>query len=347
MFHLTQDARESLHRAKISKKSLEGINAEFLDYRQRLKNISTVAVTSYNYVSTTRDFWLSIARHQRDFVETMVAGFPSQGPVQAHILEVEMSTRHIRALVNDNDEEDAAHRRISKILLDYVNLLWDIENDCQTVERAYCEKVHYEHKVDKLEKKAAQKSEALQRNKQKLVKARDKYDTRLSEILADMHWAYAKHEIVLQCAHYAFWMANQAYSATIHEVTHAIRKESMAAHQHLLNIDVYSQDTLVPIPRPYENRASEFENSTTKQVAIENMTDTAASSSNQNTTDSFVTTLGTFSKTVSLNDKNVSETDTQLMSGKHIAPRHAPPKPKEIQQQLATRDRPSHSERDE
>lgn len=295
MLQLTHEATKSFSRAKMDRKSLNGINSEFLDLRKKIRTISTLMVTSYNFITSTREFWAAVARHQRDFVETLAIGFRTQGAVLDHILQVEKSTRHIRINLNDDDDNEVSHKRMSKMVFEYIELMHDIEDECETIEMAYLNKVHYEQKMNKLEGKPFQKAEVLQRNLEKLTQARDQYDARLSAILADMRSVLARHEFMLQCAHHAFWMANQTYSSIIQDITSPIRLESIAIYQRFLTTNEWSENCFAPIPRlpeiaafglssaELQQRMIESRNiegaSSMQQKSLENIDDEAASSS--------------------------------------------------------------------
>lgn len=250
MAHLAHETKKVLNRASTSKRSLhEGISAEFEDCRRRLHDISIVIKSLNKCTQSTRQVWTNVAKHQRDFTETLAAAFPRSGEVQAHAAEVETTIRDVQMRLNDEDSQEAAHHRMINVLDQYLGLLNAIESDYTTVETAYTEKMRYERKVDKLEKKADKKPGALQRNLRKLKSAREDYDTKLATALARMRSAVDKHEAVLQCAHHAFWMANQTFSSIINNATQSIRSESVAVHKHLLNIDVQAQQKIEPVPR--------------------------------------------------------------------------------------------------
>lgn len=250
MAHLVHDTKKVLNRASTSKKSLhQGISAEFEDCRRRLLDISVVIKSLNKCTQSTRRVWTNVAKHQRDFAETLAAAFPRSGEVQAHAAEVETKIRDVQMRLNDDDGQEAAHHRMINVLDQYLGLLNAIENDYAIVETSYTEKMRYERKVDKLEKKADKNPGALQRNLTKLKQAREDYDAKLASALARMRSAVEKHEAVLQCAHHAFWMANQTFSATINDATQSIRAESVAVHKHLLNIDVQAQQKIEPVPR--------------------------------------------------------------------------------------------------
>lgn len=250
MVSLKHNTKKVINRASTSKKALnQGINAEYLDCRRRLQDISSVTRTLLKSVYATRESWTGVARHQRDFAKTLAAAFPSPGEVQAQAFEVESKIRTVQECLNDDDGPDAAHRRMAAVLEEYLELLNSLEREYGSVEMAYTESTRYERKVDKLEKKASKKQDALQRNLEKLSSARSEYDAKVKALLVRMREAFGKHEAVLQCAHHAFWMANQTYSSTIDNLTRSIRAESVAVHRHLLNIDVQGPNELLPVPR--------------------------------------------------------------------------------------------------
>lgn len=252
MPHFKHGTKKVLARASTSKKTLNtGLNAEFCDCRRRLDDVATAIRSLNKSIHSSREVWTTVARHQRDFVETLAASFPQPGLVQSHATEVEAKLRNVQMQLNDNDAQNAPHQNIASVLERYLTQLSSIQEDYPGVEMAYTEKMRYERKVDSLEKKrgGGKVRAALQRNLEKLTNVREDYDNKVHIALQRMRAAFEKHETVLQCAHHAFWIADHTFSSTINNMTEPIHRESMAVRDRLANLDVQEDRTLAPVPR--------------------------------------------------------------------------------------------------
>lgn len=283
--HVTKRA---FHRVSTRQKTINtGLNQEFVESRRRLSDISTAVKKLNKSIHTTRQVWMEVAKHQRDFSSTLSASFPQGGDVQSHAVEVENLIRTLQQCIMDDDDGGggghakinndggsgtgttpgsvivgAPHRRIVTVLQGYLNLLNDIEKEYKPVEVAFTEKQRYQYKVDRLEKRRTKASTSsstspatgktsarLTRNLEKFNKARNELDMKVNAVISRMRDAFDKHEAVLQCAHHAFWMANDAYLKTVTNVTKDIRLESVAVHDRLLDVKVEENRCLLPIPR--------------------------------------------------------------------------------------------------
>lgn len=157
--------------------------------------------------------------------------------------------RNLQRLIVDDGGESAPHRRITAVLETYLKHIESIQADYPEVETSYTEVSRYQKKVDKLTKKGDKKNVTLKRNVDKLTTARSEHDSKLAAIIARMRPAFDKHEAVFQCAHHAFWIAQEKYSHIVNDTTKNIRWESMAVREHLVNIDVNKSPRLPPIGR--------------------------------------------------------------------------------------------------
>lgn len=260
MPHLKHATKKRLNRSTTRKKTITtGISAEFTTYRQKLDLITTAVTTLSKQILTTRSIWTEIASHQRDFATTLYSALPQPGPVRTHAEEVDLTVRDAHRRINDDGASAAPHRRIASVLDGYLVLLKSVEADYPPVETSYTEVLRYEKKVDKLQKQVTKNSKAsekeskrqdkLTRNLTKSQSARQEHDKIVVDILGRMHSVYDKHEAVFQCAHHAFWIANDTFANAINGATHGIRAESLSVHHQLVNIDVAKVTHLQPIPR--------------------------------------------------------------------------------------------------
>lgn len=225
----------------------QGISAEYTDYRTKLEKISTAVKSLLKQIQSTTATWDEIAKHQHSFANALFAALPTTGVMHSHAKEAEVTVRQLRRSILDDEGVDAPHRRIMRVLEAYLKLIENVQGDYYSAEVAWTEVSRYQKKVDKLSKR--RKKEVLQRNIAKLSAARAEYDSKLETVLGRMKEVYGKHETVFQCAHHAFWIAQEKYSRVINDTTRSIRWESMAVRQHLLNIDINQKGELPPIPR--------------------------------------------------------------------------------------------------
>lgn len=225
-----------------------GISAEYTDNSQKLETVSASIRSLIKEINGARNIWLEVAKHQHHFANALLQSLPVEGSVRTHAKEVETTVRELQRLIMEDEGMGAPHKKITSVLDAYLNLIDSVAKDYQPVEAAYTEVLRYQKKVDKLTKKSKKES-VLSRNMEKLTSARATYDTKLMELLARMHLAYDKHEAVFQCAHHAFWIAHDKYAQVVNDTTKAIRWESVAVREYLVNIDVHSTPKLTAIPR--------------------------------------------------------------------------------------------------
>lgn len=238
-------AKASTLKSTISK----GISAEYVAYRSKLDKILTAVKSLIKQIQASSTVWVSVAKHQNNFANALLAALPTDGPVRNHAREVENNLRQLQRLMLDDDAANTPHKQITAILDAYVVHIQNVQKDYAAVETSYTEVTRYQKKVDKLTKKGQKKHQALQRNMDKLTSARAHHEKTLSHTLQRMKHVYDKHEAVFQCAHHAFWIAQEKYSRVLNDSTRNIRWESMAFRQHLVAIDIHAAQQLPPLPR--------------------------------------------------------------------------------------------------
>lgn len=232
------------------KKTIEsGVSAEFTDYRKKLQAAYNAVKTMIKEIRATREAWQTVSKHQSAFSEALVAALPVDGVVRTHAREVDNTARKMHHIILENEAPTDAHLRIVGVLEGYLSLLQAIKDDYPDVETSFTEVRRYQRKVEKLTKKAPKKQESLTRNLEKLNVARGEHDAKLLHIIPRMSAAYEKHEAVFQCAHHAFWISQDKFITIVNNSTHAIRLESAAVRDHLVNIDINTPAKLPPVPR--------------------------------------------------------------------------------------------------
>lgn len=245
---LKHATKKRLSRAATSSNRLnQGISAEYIEFRTKLENIALSVKSLLKQVQATTNVWDAVAKHQNSFANALFAALPATGVIHSQAKEVEITVRQLQRSILDDEGVEAPHRRIMRVLEAYLKLIENVQGDYFSAEVAWTEVARYQKKVDKLSKR--RKGEVVQRNFDKLTKAREEYDSKLNTVLGRMKDVYGKHETVFQCAHHAFWIAQEKYSRTINDTTRSIRWESMAVREHLLNIDINGTSELPPIPR--------------------------------------------------------------------------------------------------
>ena len=246
--HVKHETKKRFAKAKTSTKKIEnGINAEFTDNRQKLALVSASLKTLLKQINSTSKIWAGVTRHQRSFAESLVAAFPSEGPVRQHAQEVEATVRDLERSL-DKESNLATHNRLVTILNDYQALITGVEKEYPTVEASFSEVLRYQRKVDRLEKKV-QRQEIHNRNLEKLHATRAEHDGSISALIQRMKNVYNKHEVVFQCAHHAFWIAHDTYGQTVNEATKLIRLESVSTKEHLVGINITTAPTFPPVSR--------------------------------------------------------------------------------------------------
>eukprot|EP00178_Gracilaria_changii_P011885 TRINITY_DN335_c0_g1_i13.p3 TRINITY_DN335_c0_g1~~TRINITY_DN335_c0_g1_i13.p3 ORF type:complete len:320 (+),score=61.78 TRINITY_DN335_c0_g1_i13:11957-12916(+) len=242
--------KKKLHRSTTSKKTIQsGISAEYTTLRKNLTTISTSVKSLVKNICTARESWLSVAKEEKDFAETLSAAFYEDGPVKSHATEVQTAVQQMQQKMLAFEGPDSPHHKIVAVLEGYLKLIDDLEKDCSDVETSYTEVLRYQRKVDKLQKKPGKRQKQLQRNLEKLTVARGEHQTKLDDMVKRMKVAQDKHEIMFQCAHHAFWIAQDQYFSTVNEITQAVRWESVSVRERLMNADPLATEKLELIPR--------------------------------------------------------------------------------------------------
>lgn len=252
MVGIKHATKKRFAKAKTSKRTIKtGISAEYTDYKSKLDAVVTAIKSLIKQIQTTPQVWAGIARHQMAFASVLLAALASDGLVRSHAREVEGTVRQLQRLILEDEGAAAPHRRITAVLDAYLKSVENVQADYNVVETSFTEVVRYQKKVDKLNNKKhpEKKKEILSRNVDKLAAARTEHDHKLEAIIERMKATYEKHEAVFQCAHHAFWLAQEQYSSVINDTTKSIRWESMAVREHLMKIDVTNSPRLPPIPR--------------------------------------------------------------------------------------------------
>lgn len=229
----------------------KGLNQEFVDSRRRLDDISGSLKTLVKSIQSSKQQWIAVAQHHRDFTKALASTFPEPGPVHEHADEVELHLRNVQQTVATKDSPDSPHQQLLNIISTYLGQIDALESEYKQVEVRFTEKQRYEHKVSKLSKKKSSDkiSSKLQRNIEKQETAQGKLDTQLSSTLEKMRVCFNQHQVILQCAHHSYWMANYYYSTVINHAVHNIQEESIAVHNQLLGVNVEEKQQLMPIPR--------------------------------------------------------------------------------------------------
>lgn len=251
MADFSHNAKRTLNRATTTPGRINSsLNQEFVDTRRRLLEINTALRTLKKSIVSTRQSWAVVVRQQRDFTTRLSTSFPQSGDVQAHAAEVELAMRDVQKKLMVNDVEGSPHQRITDVLDRYLSLLHDITALYPGISLLATEKMRYERKVDAIERRKYRRDpEKLARNLEKLAEVRDELDRSVENALVRMRAAFQKHEAVLQCAHHAFWMANDIYLTTVEQATRDVRVESVNVHQLLLDIQLDEAKALAPVPR--------------------------------------------------------------------------------------------------
>lgn len=226
----------------------KGISAEYVAYRSKLDKLNSAVKTLVKHIKNTSKVWGGVAKHQNEYANVLLAAIPADGSVQAHAREVEGVVRQLQRLMLEGEGEEAPHKRMITVLEAYVRQIDAVQKDYSNVEMTFTEILRYQKKVDKLGKKGEKKADKLQQNVDKLTSARAEHETKLDDIMKRMKEVYEKHEAMFQCAHHAFWIAQEKYSSVINNTTRNIRMESMAVRNQLASLDI-ATGALPPLPR--------------------------------------------------------------------------------------------------
>ena len=98
-------------------------------------------------------------------------------------------------------------------------------------------------------KKTGKRQKQLQRNLEKLNVARGAHQTKMDDIVKRLKTAQEKHQVVFQCAHHAFWIAQDRYFSTVDKLTQSVRWESLSVQERITGIDLQATEKLEPILR--------------------------------------------------------------------------------------------------
>ncbi|PXF43353.1 hypothetical protein BWQ96_06916 [Gracilariopsis chorda] len=232
------------------KKTIQsGISAEFTNLRKQLSSVGTAVKSLIANIGTARDSWLAISKEQTNFAETIYAAVSTEGEVRSHAKEVQAALHQLQQKLLATEGANSPHRKVTAVLDGYLKNVQDVEADGSHVQDSYSEVLRYQKKVDRLQKKPGKRQSQLQRNLEKLTVARNAYQAKLDENVARMKEVFEKHEVVLQCAHHAFWIAQQGYFTAVDEVTREVRWESVSVQERVMDVDINRNAKLALIPR--------------------------------------------------------------------------------------------------
>ncbi|CAN8070920.1 unnamed protein product [Agarophyton chilense] len=242
--------KKKFARSTTRKKTIHsGISSEYTTLRGQLTSISSSVKTLMKGFNTARESWLAVAKEEKSFTETLAAAFPDDGPVKSHVKEVESAVHQMQQKMLANEGPDTPHSKIVAVLEGYLKLIDDLETDCADVETSYTEVSRYQKKVDKLQKKPGKRQKQLQRNLEKLSVARGAHQTKLDDIVKRLKTAQEKHQVVFQCAHHAYWIAQDRYFTTVEKITQSVRWESVSVQERITDIDIHATEKLEPLLR--------------------------------------------------------------------------------------------------
>lgn len=250
MAGLKHATKKRLAKTATSKKTIEsGVSAEFTNLRTQLSSIGTAVKSLITRIGTARDSWLAVAKEQAEFADTVVAAVSTDGELRSHAKEVQAALHQLQQKLLATEGINSPHRKISAVLEGYLKNVQDVDADGSLVETGYSEVLRYQKKVERLQKKGGKRQTQLQRNLEKLTVARNAYQAKLDDNVARMKEVVGKHEVVVQCAHHAFWIAQQGYFKAVDEITREARWESVSMQERVMDVDINRTPKLELIPR--------------------------------------------------------------------------------------------------
>lgn len=181
-------------------------NAEFMDYKGRLENLSTYLQSSSAALNESELAWKEVCNRQKIFAERFSNRYPDKDAVRKFAKQSsEASQALVKEFVLKTDGSGAAHWQVDSVVQEYLAEIAEIQEQYKPVQDALREVTMYTKKVDDLQNAKKQDETKIARNIEKLEEAKKAYEDILDNVVDSMKATYDKRQVALKATYVAYW----------------------------------------------------------------------------------------------------------------------------------------------
>lgn len=225
----------------------KNISNDYTTEKHALLRHKATLEKSLDFVKKGHSGWKDVGESYKKFSELIDSDTPLDSPLHERAVQAKMSSNTVHDHLILPPSTDAAPSRLVSPVRAYISELETIEKQFPEVENLYIDVLHYQKKVNKNSKKASKASDtksgdnnvrAASRNVDKLENCRASFTTKLEGVLDMMKRSNAKYVKVLECAHTAYWLYEDAYIKAVEARTNSVRATCANSTEELLKFDV-------------------------------------------------------------------------------------------------------------
>lgn len=194
---------------KIKKAAVTGKgseNAEFMDYKSRLENLSTYLRTSSAALNASEQAWKEVCNRQKVFAEQFANRYPDKDAMREFGKQSSAASQAlVKEFVLKTDGSSAAHWQVDAVVQEYLVEIAEIADKYKPIQDALREVTMYNKKVDDLQNAKKADEGKMARNMEKLEEAKKAYEEILDSVVDTMKVTYNKRQVALKATYVAYW----------------------------------------------------------------------------------------------------------------------------------------------
>lgn len=181
-------------------------NAEFMDYKGRLENLTTYLQSSSGALNESEKAWKEVCNQQKIFADRFANRYPDKDAVREFGKQSAAGSQAlVKEFVLKTDGSGAAHWQVDSVVQEYLAEITEIQERYKPVNDALREVTMYTKKVDDLQNAKKPDETKIGRNIEKLEERRRAYEELLDEVVDQMKTTYGKRQVALKATYVAYW----------------------------------------------------------------------------------------------------------------------------------------------
>ena len=181
-------------------------NAEFMDYKGRLENLTTYLRTSSGALNESERAWREVCNQQKIFADRFANRYPDKDAVREFGKQSAAASQAlVKEFVLKTEGSSAAHWQVDAVVQEYLGEIAEIQEQYKPVHDALREVTMYTKKVDDLQNAKKPDETKIGRNIEKLEEARKSYEDMLEGVVDKMKATYGKRQVALKATYVAYW----------------------------------------------------------------------------------------------------------------------------------------------
>lgn len=181
-------------------------NAEFMDFKNRLENLSTYLQTSSAALNASEQAWKEVCNRQKVFAEQFANRYPDKDAVREFGKQSSAASQAlVKEFILKTEGSSAAHWQVDAVVQDYLAEIADIAEKYKPIQDALREVTMYSKKVDDLSNVKKPDETKIARNIEKLEEAKSVYEEILDRVVDTMKTTYDKRQVALKATYVAYW----------------------------------------------------------------------------------------------------------------------------------------------